>query len=367
MTLRAGEADLVEQALASAAAGRGRVEPNPCVGAVVARDGAVIGRGAHLVYGGPHAEVAALADAGPRARGATVVVTLEPCSTAGKTPACTDALIRAGVARVVYAAVDPNLRHAGRAAAILGAAGIEVEGPVAESAAAPLLERFRGHLASERPFVVAKWAMTLDGRVATTAGESRWITSEAARARVHELRGTADGIAVGRGTVERDDPELTARPPGPRRPFRIAFDRELRVPRSWRALRDGGAPVLLVHAAGAGAPARAEFDELGVERIEVAGERTDALFAAAALAALRARGVERLLVEGGPRLLGALLDARAIDRVHAFVGPAVFGGVGAPPAILGAGRAAIGDALAFEAGGWEILGPDALFSGFVCR
>ncbi len=352
----------LDEAVRLARRGVGEVEPNPPVGAVVVRDGEVVGRGWHARYGGRHAEVAALEDAGERARGATMVVTLEPCSTTGKTPPCVDATLAAGVTRVVVGAIDPNPRHAGRGLSLLRDAGVEVVGPLEDPASEGLLARFRRHLDSGRAFVIAKWAATLDGRIATRGGESRWISGEESRARVHELRGRVDAIAVGRGTVDADDPSLTARPPGPRAPRRVVFDRSLRLRDDWRALADGGPEVLLVHGPEAPADRRAALADRGATLVEVVGDAPSA--AAAAVRALRERGVERLLVEGGPTLLGAFLDAEVVDRVAVFVAPKVFGG-DAPGAVGGAGILRIADGPTFEDGGWSVRGADALYEGFV--
>ncbi|MFG0317229.1 MAG: bifunctional diaminohydroxyphosphoribosylaminopyrimidine deaminase/5-amino-6-(5-phosphoribosylamino)uracil reductase RibD [Planctomycetota bacterium JB042] len=352
----------LDEAVRLARRGAGEVEPNPPVGAVVIRDGEVVGRGWHGWYGGPHAEVAALAEAGDRSRGATLVVTLEPCSTTGKTPPCVDATVAAGIARVVVGATDPNPRHAGRGMSLLRESGVEVVGPVAHPASEGLLARFRRHLDSGRAFVIAKWAATLDGRIATRGGESRWISGEESRARVHELRGRVDAIAVGRGTVDADDPSLTARPPGARVPRRVVFDRRLRLRDDWRALSDGGPEVLLVHGPEAPADRRAALAARGATLVEVSGDAPAAV--AAAVGVLRERGVERLLVEGGPTLLGAFLDAEVVDRVAVFVAPKVFGG-DAPGAVGGAGILRIADGPAFEDGAWSVRGEDAVYEGFV--
>src|SRR4051812_35347392 len=217
------DADYMARALELAARGRGAVEPNPLVGAVVVRDGQVVGEGWHEQFGYAHAEVNALRQAGDRARGATLYVTLEPCGHFGKTPPCTEAVIGAGVRRVVSAMLDPFPRVAGQGAARLRAAGIVVEVGVGEAAARRVNAPYLKCLRTGRPWVHAKWAMTLDGKIATRTGESKWITGEAARQRVHELRGRMDAVVVGRGTLVTDDPLLTARPPGPRTATRVVL------------------------------------------------------------------------------------------------------------------------------------------------
>ncbi|MBK6941103.1 MAG: bifunctional diaminohydroxyphosphoribosylaminopyrimidine deaminase/5-amino-6-(5-phosphoribosylamino)uracil reductase RibD [Planctomycetes bacterium] len=356
----------LDRAVELAARGAFLVEPNPRVGAlVVTRDGATF-EGWHTGYGGPHAEVTALRAAGEAARGSTVVVTLEPCSTHGKTPACTDALIAAGVVRVMYACDDPYGPHRGRAAALLRNNGIEVVGPVAHSGARRLLARFEDHLHRARAFVTAKWAMSLDGKIATASGDSKWITSETARSLAHELRGHVDGIAVGVATVSADDPRLTARPPGPRNAHRIVFDRRLKTPSTWVGLVEPGPPVLLVHGPDASPSERARCEAAGASLLEIRA-RTDAEFVELALVALRARGIASLMVEGGGTLLGAFADARCIDRVAAFIAPRVVGGERALGAVGGQGAARVADGLVFDEGRFESIGNDVVYRGLVAR
>lgn len=340
------------------------VEPNPRVGAlVVAADGTTF-EGWHDAYGGPHAEVAALRAAGAAARGSTVVVTLEPCSTQGKTPPCTDALVAAGVARVIYACVDPFESHRGRAGELLRRHGIVVEGPVQHTAARRLLTGFEAHLARARAYVTAKWAMSLDGKIATSTGDSKWITSDAARQCAHELRGHVDAIAVGVGTVLADDPRLTARPPGPRLAKRVVYDRRLRTPSHWVGLREPGPPVVLIHGPDAAGEDRRRAAAAGAELIEIVAD-SDAEFVARSLEALRARGMTSVLVEGGGRLLGAFVDARCVDRVAAFIAPRVVGGAGAHAAVGGSGVSRIAESLTFDEGRFEPIGADCLFRGLV--
>jgi diaminohydroxyphosphoribosylaminopyrimidine deaminase / 5-amino-6-(5-phosphoribosylamino)uracil reductase len=214
----------MRRALELAAHGRGRVEPNPLVGCVIAHGAEIIGEGWHGSYGGPHAEIEALRIAGQRAAGATVYVTLEPCRHFGKIPPCTRALLAAGVRRVVAAMADPFPEVAGQGAAELTAAGVEVELGLLEPAARELNAPYLKLLATGRPWLVAKWAMTLDGKIATRTGDSRWISGEASRQVVHELRGRVDAVVVGSATAAADDPLLTARPPGPRTAVRTMVD-----------------------------------------------------------------------------------------------------------------------------------------------
>jgi len=352
----------LDEAVDLARRGVGEVEPNPPVGAVIVSGGEVVGRGWHPRYGGPHAEVVAIDDAGAHAAGATLVVTLEPCCTAGKTPPCVDAVLAAGITTVVVGATDPNPKHAGRGLALLREAGVDVI-EVSSDAARALLERFAAHLRSDRAYVIAKWAATLDGRVATRSGDSKWISGEESRAKVHAMRATVDAIAVGRGTVDADDPRLTARPPGALLARRVVFDRKLSHRDDWSAWSDGGPGVIVVHGPDVAAGRVAELRGRGAELIRVEEDDAAALVRGAVVE-LREHGVERLLVEGGARLLGSFFDAKVVDRVSVFVAPKVFGG-DAPPAIAGAGIERVGDAARFEEGRWEVVGEDAWFEGFV--
>jgi diaminohydroxyphosphoribosylaminopyrimidine deaminase / 5-amino-6-(5-phosphoribosylamino)uracil reductase len=356
----------IDRAVVLARQGLCLVEPNPAVGAVVlAADGRRF-EGWHSRFGGPHAEIVALAAAGGAARGSTVVVTLEPCSTHGKTPPCTEALVAAGVARVVFASIDPYGPHSGSGPRWLADHGVVVDGPIVHAGAEALLDRFREHVSRRRAFVTAKWAMTLDGKIATRAGDSKWISGEDSRLVAHELRGSVDGIAVGVGTVIADSPRLTARPAGPRTPLRIVFDRSLRTPSAWPAWHDGGPGIVLVHGAGATSAQRSRCVALGAELVEVDATDSDA-FVARAVEALRARGIESLLVEGGATLLGAFADAGCIDRVVAFVAPLVIGGRDAIPAVGGLGVQRIADALAFDESRFDAVGDDVVFRGLTRR
>src|SRR5438270_8461490 len=244
------------RALDLAERGRGHVEPNPLVGAVVVRDGRVVGEGWHQRYGGPHAEVHALAAAGEAARGATLYVTLDPCCHHGKTPPCTDAVLRAGIRRVVAAMSDPFPQVAGRGAVLLRAAGLIVECGLGEAEARRLNAPYLKLLATGRPYVHAKWAMSLDGKIATSTGDSQWISSDESRRRVHALRGRMDAIIIGSGTARNDDPLLTVRPPGPRTPTRIVLSSSGSLSPTSRLLTTlPEAPVCVVTAALPDSPA----------------------------------------------------------------------------------------------------------------
>jgi len=317
----------MQRALELARRGEGRVEPNPQVGAVVVTaDGAIRGEGWHAAYGGPHAEVAALAAAGAAARGATLFVTLEPCCHHGKTPPCTAAIIDAGIARVVVAAGDPFPQVAGGGLAALRAAGITVETGLLEAEAVRLTAPFRKLVATGRPWVIAKWAMSLDGRLAAPPGAGRWISSPASRAIVHALRGRVDALAIGIGTALADDPLLTPRPPGPRLPLRIVLDSSARLPLASRLVRTCRESPLLVAVGPAAAADRvAALEAAGCEVWQgTAGEQTERL--RELLAELGRRRLTNLVVEGGAGVLATLFDAGEADEIQAFIAPREFGG-----------------------------------------
>lgn len=335
---------MLRRAAAFAARGLGRVEPNPYVGAVVVRDREIIGEGAHRDFGGPHAEVAALRRSGAGAHGATLYVTLEPCCHQGKTGPCDRLILRRGIRRVVTAALDPNPRSAGGLRR-LARDGVEVA-RVAVTEARRLIVPFRAHLAGDRPFVVAKWAMTLDGRIASASGDSRYITAEAARRRVHRERVRADAVLVGSGTVLADDPDLTPRLVRGRSPVRVILDRRLRTPlRSRVVLSARETPTWVVTGRRPVAARAHALEAAGVRILRVSGAGNPAQV----LRSLRAAGVQRLLLEGGAEVTGAFFRAGLIDRVQAFVAPRLVGGVKAPGPIGGRG-------LARMAAAWDLAG-----------
>lgn len=323
-------------ALALARRGLGGTWPNPSVGCVLVADGRVVGRGTTAPGGRPHAETIALAMAGPRARGATAYVTLEPCSHHGRTPPCADALIEAGVSRVVVACGDPDPRVDGTGLARLRAAGVAVEAGLladeAEEAQAGFLTRVR----LGRPLVTLKLASTLDGRIATRAGESQWITGPEARRAAHALRGCHDAVLAGVGTVLADDPELTCRIPGYRRgpDLRVVLDGRLRTPSTARVVATARrTPTWIVHRPEADPAAARTLDGAGVRLIAVPGAGDGpGVDPAAALRALGEAGLTRLMVEGGARVAGSLLRAGLVDRLAWFHAPAVMGGDGGPAA-----------------------------------
>jgi diaminohydroxyphosphoribosylaminopyrimidine deaminase/5-amino-6-(5-phosphoribosylamino)uracil reductase len=330
----------MERALALARSALGRTHPNPSVGAVLVRDGRVVGEGFTAPAGGPHAEVRALAHAGGRARGADLYVTLEPCAHFGRTPPCVDALLPLGLRRVVVATADPNPRVRGRSLRRLRAAGVRVVvGPGAEAANA-IMAGYRSHVLRGRPVVTLKLAATLDGRIAARTGDARWISGPAARRRAHELRDAHDAILVGAGTVRADDPSLTCRIRGGRNPVRIVVcGNELDLPPRARVLDVGEAPTWIVTSVGADPPRVARLRRRGVAVVAVPGRR-GAISAAGLMTTLAARGITSLLVEGGSLVAADLLRARLVDRLVWFVAPSLLG-ADAIPAVgpLGIDRA----------------------------
>ena len=357
----------LERALELAPGGRGRVSPNPLVGAVIVRDGAVLGEGFHAELGGLHAEVAALEDcreAGRDPRGATLYVTLEPCAHHGRQPPCAEAILDAGIARVVVGCDDPSEKASGRGPGMLRDGGVEVAfADGAEAAAARLLNQpFRKHARTGRPHVTLKSALTLDGRTATESGDSQWISGPDSRALVHSWRAEADAVAVGIGTVLADDPLLTARDPerpAARQPRRVVFDSAARLPLDSQLVRSvDEAPVIVIVATGAPSERVAALRDLGVETIVVDGSPPERVRAAAG--ELGRRDVTSLLLEGGARLAGSFLDGGEVDELRLFVAPVVLGGAGSRPLVAGEGAGSIEAAERALAMDWERSGDDLL-------
>ena len=353
-------------ALAEAERGRGLVEPNPMVGAVVVRDGRCLAVGHHGQFGGAHAEVEALRGLGDEARGSTLYVTLEPCSHYGKTPPCVDSVLRSGITRVVAALSDPFPQVSGAGFARLRQAGVEVVVGVEEEAARRLVSPFLKRVFTGRPYVIAKWAMTLDGRIATRTGDSRWISSKRSRALVHEVRGRMDGILVGIGTALADDPMLTARPAGPRIPVRIVLDSDARLPIGSRLVSTArDVPVWVVTANQVDAARKRGLEAAGCLVLEVGSARPIELIPM--LDELGTRGLTNLLVEGGGTVLGSFLDAGEVDEVDVFIAPKLVGGVDASSPLLGRGVERMDQALDLIGRKLTDLNPDLRIQGFLHR
>jgi len=358
----AADARFMARALALAAEGLGRTFPNPPVGAVFVRGGRVVGEGFHQRAGAPHAEIEALRAAGGRVRGATLYVTLEPCSHHGRTPPCADALVGLGLRRVVVALVDPNPRVRGRGLARLRRAGIRVViGPGAEEARL-LTAGYRSRVLRGRPLVTLKLATTLDGRIAAASGDARWITGPAARRLAHALRDVSDAVLVGAGTVRADDPQLTCRLPGGHHPVRIVLaGLTLRLPARARVLARGGPPTWVVAPRGAPVARVRALQRRGVEVLLVPGRRGRVPFGAL-VRLLGARGLTSLLVEGGGTVAAEALRARAVDRLVLFVAPTLLGG-DAVAAVGALGLKRVRDAV--RVGGLAVahVGPDLVLEG----
>jgi diaminohydroxyphosphoribosylaminopyrimidine deaminase/5-amino-6-(5-phosphoribosylamino)uracil reductase len=349
----------MRQALALAERGRGAVEPNPLVGAVVlAPDGTIVGTGWHQAFGGPHAEVNAFAEAGQQAREGTLYVTLEPCCHHGKTPPCTDAVRRAGVRRVVVAMVDPFPKVAGGGIALLREAGIEVTVGVCEAEAQVLNAPYLKLITTGRPWVHLKWAMTLDGKIATRAGDSKWISSEESRRIAHELRGRMDAIIVGRGTVIADDPLLTARPPGPRVATRVILTSSGELPERCQLRTTAKQVPVLVFTTAANKGKLAGWSADGCEIVAMEQLSIDAV-----LLELGKRRMTNVLLEGGAGLLGSFLDAEVANEVHAFIAPIIVGGAKALSPVGGGGVEWLGDALRLKESKVQTLGTDIYITG----
>jgi diaminohydroxyphosphoribosylaminopyrimidine deaminase/5-amino-6-(5-phosphoribosylamino)uracil reductase len=335
----------LSRAIELASEARGQTSPNPLVGAVIVKNGRTIGEGRHEAAGKPHAEREALAACIEDPTGATMYVSLEPCAHHGRTPPCTEAIVEAGIARVVVASDDPTAKASGRGLGILRDEGIQVDVcNGASSAAARLINQpFRKHAKTGRPLVVWKTAMTLDGKVATSSGDSKWISGDASRARAHRWRAECDAVAVGIGTAMSDDPQLTARVEGVyRQPRRVVFDAEARLPLSSilvQSARD--TPVTVVCSRAASRTHVTGLEAAGVEVLCVKGD-TEPARIAAGLQELGALEVQSILLEGGPHLAGAFMDAGEIDEARVFVAPLLAGGSRARGALDGQGVETIG-------------------------
>lgn len=355
---------IMQHALVLAARGFGSVEPNPQVGAVIVTSNRqLIAEGWHRRFGGPHAEINAIEAAAGKTAGHDIFVTLEPCSHHGKTPPCVDALLRAGFRRVVVGCPDPAPHAAGRGLQQLREAGVIVETGLCRDAAEALIAPFRRHMLEQLPWIHAKWAMSLDGRIACDSGHSQWISSPASRAAVHSLRGRVDAILTGAGTVRADNPLLTARPPGPRTPLRVIFDSSGTAVTADSRLAQSlsEAPVLVCVSDRCTESKRQQLRNLGFEVFAV--DSPQSVPPRAVLAELGRRGLTHVLLEAGPALLGAFFDQQAVDEVHIFVAPKILGGTRACSAVAGIGQSSVPTTTQLQQLQVRQIGTDVLIEG----
>ncbi len=359
--------DFMREALFLAENARGRTSPNPLVGAVIVRKGRLVGAGWHRKAGSAHAEIHALNMAGELSCGATFYVTLEPCSHHGRTGPCAEAIIKAGIRRVVVAMLDPNPRVLGKGKALLEEAGIEVKVGVLAKEAQCLNEAYIKWVKEKLPFVTLKTAMTLDGKIATAQGNSRWITSDAARQRVHEMRDVTDAIAVGIGTVLSDDPSLTTRllATEGKNPLRVIIDSKARTPITAKVVSDGAAKTLIAVTSAATEDRCQALRARGAEVVCMGtGERVDLK---ALMHFLAAKDITSLLVEGGGTLNFSLLAAGLADKIHTFIAPKIVGGKNALTTVEGEGVLEISDAITLKNLKTEQLGVDILLTGYIAK
>lgn len=352
------------RALELALRGLGHTRPNPMVGAVVARDGCIIGEGWHEQFGGPHAEVNAFAHCSEDPEGATLYVSLEPCAHYGKTPPCVDLVIAKKVARVVIAMEDPNPLVAGKSIRKLKEAGISVTVGVLEEKARKLNEVFLKYITARKPFVLYKAAMSLDGKTACYTGESQWISGEASREEVHMLRGCYAGIMVGAGTILADNPRLTARTKGFADPVRIIVDGKLSVPPVAKVFREEGR-VIIITTSASGEGRRKDFEDMGAEIILADSEENGKVDLSAAMTGLYLKGIDGILLEGGAELAASAFEAGIVDKVRIYVSPMIIGGKEAPGLVGGQGAASIPEAVKLKNISTEMSGEDLVVEAYV--
>jgi diaminohydroxyphosphoribosylaminopyrimidine deaminase/5-amino-6-(5-phosphoribosylamino)uracil reductase len=339
---------------------RGSPAPNPHVGAVVVKDGEAVGSGHHERAGEDHAEIAALREAGASAKGATLYGTLEPCNHTGRTPPCTDAIITAKVARVVVGARDPNPNVEGGGVERLRQAGVTVDVGCREAQCARLIGPWTKFVTTGVPHVVLKLALSLDGRIASRTGSSKWVTGPEARARVHLLRSQHDAVMIGIGTALADDPRLTVRDAPGDSPLRVVLDTKLRIPLGARLVQTAReVPTWVICTTDAPSSAEEALVERGVEVLRAPPSAEGRIEALAALKMLAERGIVSVMVEGGAELAGSVLAGGMVDELHCFVAPILLGPRGRPGAVDWAGPATPGEAPAIDDPQWEVCGVDA--------
>jgi diaminohydroxyphosphoribosylaminopyrimidine deaminase / 5-amino-6-(5-phosphoribosylamino)uracil reductase len=350
---------MMQRCLELARRAAGYTAPNPMVGSVVVQNGQIVGEGFHPKAGQPHAEVFALRAAGDQAQGATVYVNLEPCSHFGRTPPCADALIAAKVTKVVVGMIDPNPKVSGAGIERLRQAGIEVTVGVEADACRKLNESFVHRIQYQRPFGILKYAMTLDGKIATTTGHSAWVTSPAARTKVHQLRSQCDAVIVGGNTVRRDNPLLTSHGQG-HNPLRIVMSRSLDLPLQAQLWQTAEVPTLVFTESHASTDIRQKLEQQGVEVVPL-----PCLTPAQIMPLLYERGLLSVMWECGGRLAARAIADGAVQKVLAFVAPKIIGGESAPSPVGDLGLTQMTDALPLAEASWQTIGPDLLWEGYL--
>ncbi len=351
---------MMQRCLELARRALGKTAPNPLVGAVVVQDGEIVGEGFHPGAGSPHAEVFALQAAGAKARGATIYVNLEPCNHYGRTPPCSEALIAAGVAKVVVGMVDPNPLVAGGGIAKLRQHGIETIVGVAEADCQRLNEAFSHRILSHQPFGILKYAMTLDGKIATTTGHSAWITSVEARNEVHQWRAASDAVIVGGNTVRHDNPHLTSHQAEGRNPLRVVMSRTLNLPSEARLWETSVAPTLVLTETGVNPDFHLMLVKKGVEVVAI-----DPLTPAKVMEYLYSRGFLSVLWECGGTLAARAIAEGTVQKVLAFIAPKIVGGANAPSPVGDLGLGQMNEAIALERVSWRTVGSDCLLEGYL--
>lgn len=349
-------------AIENAVAMKGQTDPNPLVGAVIVNDNRIVGFGAHMKAGEPHAEIHAISMAGEKARGGTIYVTLEPCSHYGRTGPCALAIARAGIKKVIIATLDPNPVVSGNGAKILKDAGIEVITGVCEEESKKMNEVFNKYIVQKKPFVTLKSGITLDGKVATHTSSSKWITSEESRYDVHQLRSENGAILVGVNTVIKDDPELTARIPNGRNPIRIILDSTLRIPLGSKVVTDKKAETWIFTSENYDAEKRKFLENSGVSVFQTSDSQSVNLHEVMTI--LGEKGISSLFIEGGGNINASFLENKLIDKVILYIAPKLVGGQNAPTFLEGNGIAEMSDAIELSDVSLSPIGKDYKFIGY---
>ena len=349
-------------ALENAKAMKGQTTPNPLVGSVIVNDNRIVGIGAHMKAGEPHAEIHAIRMAGEQARGGTIYVTLEPCAHHGRTGPCAEAIVQAGIKKVVVATLDPNPLVSGRGIKILQDAGIEVLVGVCEEESKKMNEVFNKYILTKRPFVTIKSGVTLDGKIATSLSDSKWITSTEARQEVHQIRNENAAILVGANTVQKDNPSLTTRIPNGRNPIRIILDSTLRIPMEANVVTDGEAPTWIFTTSNHAVEKKQALENAGVKVFVTSGEKHINLYEM--LDVLGGKGVSSLLIEGGGEVNASFIENKLMDKLILYVAPKIIGGRLAPSFVEGTGITKMQDAIEFKDISFTKVGKDYRFIGY---